>query len=286
MASRNSSKATSSQVKRGATTLYDKMTDIDTPSNIYWFDEVESTMVKARELIDDNKDRDSFAVVAGHQSVGRGTRGRTWVSGSGNLFLTVVLRLSSIPAPLTLIPLRIGTLIIPSIQSRVTSGSQVFLKWPNDVLIDEKKVCGVLIEIEGDFMLVGIGCNVMTAPDVQSTGEDNGRPSTCLANHMQYCGDSENKDTCPSNVPLDEIHKEIAAEIYGALSSYTKQSSDPATQVITDFEKYMNFNPQKLRSAHTAGDEVTPVRINTDGTLQVYMEQENREMALVADYLW
>jgi biotin-(acetyl-CoA carboxylase) ligase len=154
----------------------------------------------------------------------------------------------------------------------VTSGSQVFLKWPNDVLIDEKKVCGVLIEIEGDFMLVGIGCNVMTAPDVQSTGEDNGRPSTCLANHMQNCAieDSGNKDTCSSNVPLDEIHKEIAAEIYGALSSYTKQSSDSAADVITDFEKYMNFNPQKLRSASTAGDEVTPVRVNTDGTLQVY----------------
>jgi BirA family biotin operon repressor/biotin-[acetyl-CoA-carboxylase] ligase len=107
MASRNSSKASSSQIKRGATTLYDKMTDIEVAHpNIYWFDELESTMVKARELIDDNKDRDSFAVVAGHQSAGRGTRGRTWVSGSGNLFLTVVLRLSSIPAPLTLIPLR------------------------------------------------------------------------------------------------------------------------------------------------------------------------------------
>jgi hypothetical protein len=106
MASRNSTKASSSQIKRGATTLYDKMTDIDAHPSIYWFDEVESTMVKARELIDDNKHKDSFAVVAGYQSAGRGTRGRTWVSGSGNLFLTVVLRLSSIPALLTLIPLR------------------------------------------------------------------------------------------------------------------------------------------------------------------------------------
>lgn len=155
----------------------------------------------------------------------------------------------------------------------MTSGSQVFLKWPNDVLIDEKKVCGVLIEIEGDFMLVGIGCNVMTAPVVQSTGEDNGRPSTCLANHMQNCEieSNENKDTCSSNVPLDEIHKEIAAEIYGALSSYTKQSNDSAADVIKDFEKCMNFSPQKLRSADTAGDKVTPLRINVDGTLQVYL---------------
>ena len=51
-------------------------------------------------------DTDLFAVVAGHQTAGKGTRGRTWVSGSGNLFLTIVIRRSSIPTPLMLIPLR------------------------------------------------------------------------------------------------------------------------------------------------------------------------------------
>jgi len=46
------------------------------------------------------------------------------------------------------------------------------LKWPNDVLIEEKKVCGTLIEVENDYMLIGIGCNVVTAPEV------------CTLNHM------------------------------------------------------------------------------------------------------
>jgi hypothetical protein len=45
-------------------------------------------------------------VVSGHQSSGKGTRGRTWVSGQGNLFLTVVLKVSAISTPLTLFPLR------------------------------------------------------------------------------------------------------------------------------------------------------------------------------------
>ena len=75
-------------------------------------------------------------------------------------------------------------MIIPSIQSRVTSGQPVALKWPNDVLIGEEKICGVLIEVEGDFMIIGIGCNVLTAPVVESTGGDNGRTATCLARHM------------------------------------------------------------------------------------------------------
>lgn len=120
-------------------------------------------------------------------------------------------------------------------------------------------------------MLVGIGCNVMTAPNVETSGENNGRPSTCLADHMQNCEIeiSGSNKTCASNVTLHEIHKEIAAEIFGALSSYTKQPYDSAAAVILDFERYMNFSPQKLRNANSAGDDVIPLRINVDGTLQV-----------------
>jgi hypothetical protein len=179
----------------------------------------------------------------------------------------------------------VGTLVIPSIQSRVTSGALTKLKWPNDVLIGEEKVCGVLIEIEGDFILIGIGCNVMTAPAVESVGPENGRQSTCLIRHIAECygaGASEShsisdgivddhaimlsSDTCPS---LGELHKEIAAEIYGALSSYALQHSDTAEQVIVDFERYMNFSPQRLRGEINAGHTVTPLRVNKDGTLQV-----------------
>ena len=180
-----------------------------------------------------------------------------------------------------------GTLVIPSIQSRVTSGALTKLKWPNDVLIGEEKVCGVLIEIEGDFILIGIGCNVMTAPVVDSVGPENGRQATCLIRHIAECnvadasersssssssGIIDNQvtmtslDTCPS---LGELHKEIAAEIYGALSSYALQHNDTTEQVIADFERYMNFSPQQLRGDTSAGRTVTPLRVNKDGTLQV-----------------
>jgi hypothetical protein len=178
----------------------------------------------------------------------------------------------------------VGTLVIPSIQSRVTSGALTKLKWPNDVLIGEEKVCGVLIEIEGDFILIGIGCNIMTAPVVESVGPENGRQATCLIRHVAECyGASESSSssgsdgviedraitssgTCPS---LGELHKEIAAEIYGALSSYALQHSDTTEQVIADFERYMNFSPQRLRGETSAGHTVTPLKVNKDGTLQV-----------------
>jgi BirA family biotin operon repressor/biotin-[acetyl-CoA-carboxylase] ligase len=76
---------------------------------------------------------------------------------------------------------------MPPIQSRVQSGDHVYLKWPNDVLIGEKKVCGILIEVENDRLLIGIGCNVLTAPEVSNIGAEAGRASTCLADHNNYC---------------------------------------------------------------------------------------------------
>ena len=148
---------------------------------------------------------------------------------------------------------RVGTLVIPSIQSRVTSGALTTLKWPNDVLIGEEKVCGVLIEVDGDNMLIGIGCNIMTAPAVESVGIDNGRQATSLSRHITGCegstisesGESASSaETCPY---LGNLHKEIAAEIYGALSSYTLWPTDTAEQVVVDFERHMSFSPQKLR---------------------------------------
>lgn len=64
--------------------------------------------MKARELLknETHSGLNYFAVVAEHQSRGRGTRGRDWMSGSRNLFLTVVIRRNLIPLPITLLPLR------------------------------------------------------------------------------------------------------------------------------------------------------------------------------------
>eukprot|EP01031_Cornospumella_fuschlensis_P027612 gene27612-33345_t len=66
--------------------------------------------------------------------------------------------------------------------------STLTLKWPNDILIDRKKLCGILIEMDSDYFLIGIGCNLVTAPVVPEKGREYGRPSTALIHynaHMQ-----------------------------------------------------------------------------------------------------
>ncbi len=248
--------------------------------------EVGSTMDVAKNLLSGKEkipsaydhvsvEDDVFAVVAKYQNQGRGTRGRTWSSASGNLYMTLVVKRDMIPIPLTLVPLRIGTLIAPSIRSRVTSSSGVYLKWPNDVLIGDRKVCGTLIEVENDRLLVGIGCNVAEAPLVPSAGSDKGRQSTCIHEHAD-------KDECRPDTDASKI----AAEIIERAKEWTK-AADSVNFVINEFQSSMDFNAiQTLRSGEDEGKDVIPIRINSDGTLQVkFADNQFVERTLVADYL-
>jgi hypothetical protein len=169
--------------------MMDDMSDTDSGDarNIFWFDRVSSTMDKAREMVasSEHKDKDVFTVVAGEQIKGRGTKGRQWLSGTHNLYMTSVIKMSSIRIPLTLLPLQVGNIISRSVQTRVLSGVPTYLKWPNDVLIGDQKVCGVLIEIEDSRILIGIGCNVGTSPAVAESGRESGRPSACIRDHRE-----------------------------------------------------------------------------------------------------
>ncbi len=101
-------------------------------------------------------------VICEEMSEGRGRLGRSWTAPRGGLWFTVVLR----PPPLQnlqLLSLATGLAVAKSINELY--GLNAKLKWPNDVLINEKKVCGVLIEAKAEadiikYVLVGIGINV------------------------------------------------------------------------------------------------------------------------------
>ncbi len=209
------------------------------------YDEVTSTMDKAREILDRNSGiaelndnecgsvqlEDSFSVLAKFQNKGRGTRGRTWNSGEGNMFMTVVVNLKSIPSPLTLVPLRVGTLISPHIRSRVPDmASRTYLKWPNDILIGEKKVCGTLIEIENNHMLIGIGCNIVTAPNVVKTGVDKGRESTSIAEY-----NTDIAHTRADSSLAGEEARVLAGLISASIKGWLRLEQDPAAAVAADF---------------------------------------------------
>ena len=105
-----------------------------------------------------------LAVLAEHQSAGRGRRGRHWVSPFGrNLYLSLLWEFDLEASQLTGLSLAIAVAISRAlIQLDI---KDVMLKWPNDVLWQERKLCGVLLEMKGESsgpwqVVIGIGMNV------------------------------------------------------------------------------------------------------------------------------
>lgn len=99
-----------------------------------------------------------------NQTAGRGRLDRTWQTPPGSaLAISVLLRELPDPAHRGWIPLLAGVAMADAVGS-LLPGHEVGVKWPNDVLVDGRKISGILAEVEGDAIIVGVGVNTaMTA---------------------------------------------------------------------------------------------------------------------------
>ncbi|WP_304225708.1 biotin--[acetyl-CoA-carboxylase] ligase [Gracilinema caldarium] len=141
-----------------------KLIELSNPfvAPIYHIDETTSTMDEARKLAETSLH--GTVVVADYQHAGRGrAAGRQWHAAPGeSLLCTLILcypRFQDMPAAL---PLRLGVAAALTLEELwpILAG-RVAVKWPNDVLIDGKKVCGILCEAEGQHVYAGIGLNLL-----------------------------------------------------------------------------------------------------------------------------
>jgi BirA family biotin operon repressor/biotin-[acetyl-CoA-carboxylase] ligase len=130
---------------------------------IVWRDAIDSTQRLAREQARAGAPEGTI-VIAETQTQGRGRLGRQWHSPPGvNLYCTIVLRPALPPAVVSQLALVAGVAVADAV--RAATGADARVKWPNDVLVDGRKVAGILTEMEGEvervaFVLVGIGVNV------------------------------------------------------------------------------------------------------------------------------
>lgn len=117
---------------------------------------------------------EGFWLRAEKQTGGVGRRGRKWESPQGNLFCSTVVDIRpSDPAPSSL-SFVAGPAVYAAIRSFLPD-VPMLLKWPNDVLVSEAKICGILLERVKDQVVVGIGVNIAEAPQVE------GRSVTSMA---------------------------------------------------------------------------------------------------------
>ncbi len=123
-----------------------------------------STMDKARDEALKN-DSEGLVVVALEQTEGRGRMGRKWITGEGGLAVSVLLKPDI--RPLYELTMLGGLAILRTCKALGVTGAGI--KWPNDVLVSDKKAAGVLVECrtgEGGYCIVGMGINVNQLPEL------------------------------------------------------------------------------------------------------------------------
>jgi len=123
-------------------------------------DEVDSTNDEVRRLAAIGYG-DGTVVIADRQTAGRGRRGAAWVCPPGeSLAFSVLVRPAEPKALWPRLALAAGLAVAEALEIHGVSAG---IKWPNDVWVEGKKICGVLVEAGGDFAIIGIGVNVNVA---------------------------------------------------------------------------------------------------------------------------
>lgn len=131
--------------------------------NLYYFPEVDSTNLMAKKLGEEGVPSGTL-VAADRQTAGRGRRGRAWESpAEANIYMSLLLRPEILPdlAPML-------TLVMAQSAAEAVSGiteSFVQIKWPNDIVMNGKKICGILTEMSTEidwinYVVIGVGMNV------------------------------------------------------------------------------------------------------------------------------
>jgi len=130
---------------------------------VVYYDEIDSTNALAKKL-GRQADTHGMLVIAEHQNAGRGRLGRSWSSpGGSGIWMTVVLKPQMHPAHAAMLTIVAALAVNKGIQQ--LTGLDSLIKWPNDIVVNGKKVCGILTEMNTinenlECVVIGIGINV------------------------------------------------------------------------------------------------------------------------------
>jgi BirA family biotin operon repressor/biotin-[acetyl-CoA-carboxylase] ligase len=228
---------------------------------VHYFPELDSTMTAARDMARAGCPHFTV-VVAGRQTQGRGRLRRPWHSEAGGLYFTVVVRPDVPPLLAGRINFAASLTLCRLLRDRF--GVDARTKWPNDILVDGRKICGLLSEMEAEddrvaFVNVGIGLNVNNAP-----------------------GAAE-----PSAVSLRELRGEPVSvrELLSAfLDAFEKRAARLDDSVVAEWKELTMTLGRNVRVV-TVREERTgrAVDVDSDGALILETEEGARERVIYGD---
>ena len=140
-------------------------------------DEVDSTNAEARRIAEKGE-YGPLWVKANSQTGGRGRRGREWVSNTGNLYCSGLYPHQGSAHDAAKLSFAAALAVAETLRTYVPE-NLINLKWPNDVLVDGKKISGILLEGGQDWIVVGIGVNLVSHPEHTETA------ATHLLDHIE-----------------------------------------------------------------------------------------------------
>jgi BirA family biotin operon repressor/biotin-[acetyl-CoA-carboxylase] ligase len=210
----------------------------------HYFERVGSTMDVVHTLAEEGAEAGT-AILAGEQLEGRGSRGRPWHSPPGGLWASVLMRPIDVGG-IEVMSLRVGLAVAAAVEAR--TGLAIELKWPNDLMLQRRKVGGILCEARWQggalgWVAVGIGINVQNAVPVE------------LADSAVALGE----------VKPGVTSEDLAESTLAALRSIDLSAERLSMAELTQFERRDWLRGKELREpvrGHVAG-------INDDGSLLV-----------------
>jgi len=132
-------------------------------NKIYFYDEIDSTNNEAKKKAEDGAKQGTL-VIAECQNGGRGRRGKKWISPSGSgIWMSFVLKPTIHPYGASMITLVAALSVVSALKN--IKGFECNIKWPNDIVANGKKICGILTEMSSEldavnYVIIGIGINI------------------------------------------------------------------------------------------------------------------------------
>ena len=221
--------------------------------NLHIIEECKSTNSSLIKLANEGYP-EGYSLLSIRQTCGKGTRKRRWVSIPGNLFLSTLIRPNVEAMKLSQISIVFGLSLFQFIKSLGISKDKIRIKWPNDILIESKKVSGILVERFDNFYVIGVGLNINFCPDEKMLGIQ----TTCLSN---FINTNELKLSNLSSSLLNIFYKNYNIWLSDFLNPFLNQINSN----LAFLNSKANFNDNNIVKTGKV------IGINSDGNLKILL---------------
>jgi BirA family biotin operon repressor/biotin-[acetyl-CoA-carboxylase] ligase len=234
------------------------------------FDLIDSTNLEARRIINDQENsckiQTPLAIIAEKQLQGKGRLNRNWESEEGNIFLSIIIKN---PAELkknalSFIPIYTAKFLHKFIISECDFHTEIKednlkIKWPNDLLYEDNKLSGILVELVEDFVIIGIGINYNSSPSLVE------KKTICLKGIA-------NLDHNDKNDFINKLLKNFLEDFDGFI-----KNGDRRQAIISEYINSFLYKKSQLVSIkNTKNDEIKGLikSVDIDGNLIIEQNQQ------------